>query len=122
MKPELGALFAIPNGGHRHPLIGAQMKAEGVRAGMPDLCLPVGRGGYSALYIEMKRPKRPGQPAGKTGATQVQIHRMLRSHGNMVVITWGWEHAAKVIEDYLAQPRSSSMIDDHNPTNQRSGH
>src|SRR5258706_15604992 len=33
------SLLAIPNGGARDPITGARLKAEGVRAGMPDLQL-----------------------------------------------------------------------------------
>lgn len=54
--PALAYLYAIPNGGHRHPIIGAMLKAEGVKAGILDLFLPVARGGYFGMYIEMKRP------------------------------------------------------------------
>ena len=52
--PEF-ALFAVPNAG-----AGAQrgqagkMKAEGARSGIPDLLLPVARGAYRGLCIEMK--------------------------------------------------------------------
>ena len=45
--PALALLYAIPNGGHRHKAVAARMKAEGVKAGVPDLCLPVARGGSS---------------------------------------------------------------------------
>jgi hypothetical protein len=31
-----------------------KLKAEGVRAGVADLCLPAARRGYHGLYIEMK--------------------------------------------------------------------
>ena len=52
--PELELLFHIPNGGHRHKTTAARLKAEGVKAGVPDLCLPVPRSGYHGLYIELK--------------------------------------------------------------------
>ena len=52
------ALFAIPNGGARNPIVGAKLKAEGVRRGVPDLCLavpaiPGGDCAY-ALWMELK--------------------------------------------------------------------
>lgn len=52
--PELALLFAIPNGGHRRKAVAAKLKAEGVKAGVPDMCLPVARGPYHGLYIELK--------------------------------------------------------------------
>lgn len=47
-------IFAIPNGGKRDAREAAHMKRQGVRAGVPDLCVPVARGGFHGLYIEMK--------------------------------------------------------------------
>lgn len=52
--PELGHIFAIPNGGHRHPSVGAKMKREGVRAGVPDCFLAIPKGKYHGLFIEHK--------------------------------------------------------------------
>lgn len=54
--PELKLLFAIPNGGHRYKAVAGKIKAEGVKRGVPDVCLPVPRGGYNALWIEFKTP------------------------------------------------------------------
>ena len=53
-RPELALLYAVPNGGKRNPREAARLKAEGVKPGVPDLVLPVARGGYFGLYIEMK--------------------------------------------------------------------
>lgn len=36
-------LFAIPDGGRRDAVTGAHLKAEGVRAGVPDMFLAVPR-------------------------------------------------------------------------------
>ncbi|MBU0991826.1 MAG: VRR-NUC domain-containing protein, partial [Proteobacteria bacterium] len=53
--PELKLLYAIPNGGQRHKAIAQKLKMEGVKKGVPDLCLPVAKKPYNGLYIEMKR-------------------------------------------------------------------
>src|SRR5262245_46077094 len=53
-EPLLCLLFAIPNGGKRDKVTAARLKAEGVKAGVPDICLPVARMGYYGFWIEMK--------------------------------------------------------------------
>ena len=47
--PELDLLFHIPNGGSRHPREAANLKRQGVKAGVPDLFLPIARGKYHGL-------------------------------------------------------------------------
>ena len=56
-RPELGLLYAIPNGGKRAIKTAIALKAQGVKSGVPDMCLPVARGAYHGLYIELKRQK-----------------------------------------------------------------
>ena len=55
--PELALLYHVPNGGSRKKAEAGRFRAEGVKAGVPDLCLPVARGGFHGLYIEPKRQK-----------------------------------------------------------------
>lgn len=52
--PRWGLCFAIPNGGHRNKATAGKLKAEGVKAGVPDLFLPVARHGYHGLFVELK--------------------------------------------------------------------
>ena len=52
--PELALLHHIPNGGTRDAVEAKHLKQQGVKSGVPDLCLPVPRGQYHGLYIEMK--------------------------------------------------------------------
>ena len=52
-----GRIFAIPNGGSRHKVEAMRLKMEGVRAGVPDLFLPIAANGKHGLFIEMKRSK-----------------------------------------------------------------
>lgn len=55
--PELRLLYHVPNGGSRNRIEAARLQAQGVKAGVPDLCLPVARGKYHGLYIELKRTR-----------------------------------------------------------------
>jgi hypothetical protein len=102
VHPELSMLFAIPNGGARHPAVAAQLKAEGVKAGVPDCLLAVARGErngkiYNGLFIEMKR--KPNKP---TQAQQEWIMR-LRYYGYSAVVAYGCDEAISAIMAYLAQ-------------------
>ena len=47
--PELKLLYHVPNGGSRNKAEAGRFKAEGVKAGVPDLCLPVPRGEFHGL-------------------------------------------------------------------------
>ena len=38
---DLGMMYAIPNGGKRHIAVARKLKAEGVKAGVPDIFLAV---------------------------------------------------------------------------------
>jgi len=93
--PDLEFLYHIPNGGHRHATTARRLKAEGVKAGVPDVCLPVPKGIYHGLYIEMK--------AGKNKPTDNQGRwlAVLSANGYCAVVCHGWEAAAKVITKYL---------------------
>ena len=93
--PELELLFSIPNGGRRDGRTGAKMKREGVKAGVPDLCLPVARGGYHALWLEMKAGK------GRTTASQDWWFDRLSKEGHQTAVCWGYEAAREVILEYL---------------------
>ena len=52
--PELDLLYHVPNGGSRNQLEAANLKRQGVKAGVPDLVLPVPQQQFHGLYVEMK--------------------------------------------------------------------
>lgn len=93
--PEIKALFAIPNGGTRHKLEAVKLKREGVKAGVPDVCLPVPRGKYAGLWIEFKAEK------GKVTEHQDEWHILLRSLGHRVEVSRSWQAAVNIVEKYL---------------------
>lgn len=95
--PELRLLYAIPNGGHRARRTASQLKDEGVKAGVPDYHLPVARGGYIGLWVELKRTK-----GGRLQPEQRAWMDALAAQGHRVALCKGWEAAFNVIRDYLA--------------------
>ena len=94
--PELRLAFAIPNGGDRNPVVGAMLKAEGVKRGVLDMFLPVARGMYHGFFIEMKRP------GGRTSAEQRQWISELMGQGYQVEIHYSDDSAIRALLDYLA--------------------
>ncbi len=96
--PELRLLHAIPNGGPRDKATAGKLRAEGVLPGIPDLHLPVARGGSHSLYIEMKNPETRSQPS----ITQRDMHEALRAEGHDVRVAWTWQEAAEIIVAYLS--------------------
>ena len=59
--PELNLLFHIPNGSYKSKAQAGLFKAMGLKSGVPDLFLPVARGEFHGLFIEMKTNK--GRPS-----------------------------------------------------------
>ena len=95
MYPELRWLHHIPNGGSRNKAEAANLKRQGVKAGVPDLFLPVARGGYHGLYIELKYGKN------KTSKNQDKWLSALSKQGYCSMVCYGWVEAKKAICEYL---------------------
>lgn len=95
--PELALLHHIPNGGKRGKAEAAKLKRMGVKKGVPDLNLPVARGGFVGLYVEMKR-----LDGGRLSTEQKGWLAALHAAGHCVAVAEGHEHAIAVLRDYLA--------------------
>lgn len=93
--PQLELLHHIPNGGKRDKREAGALKRQGVKAGVPDICLPVPRNNYHGLYIELKVGKN------KTSKFQNEWIENLREQGYCVEVCYGWNAARDVIEKYL---------------------
>lgn len=97
--PELHLLHHIPNGGERVGKEGALLAAEGVRAGVPDLHLPVPRHDFAGLWIEMKRADHSNSPTPE----QKWWIDSLRATGHLVEVCYGATEAIRVITEYLGE-------------------
>lgn len=93
---QQGMLFHIPNEGIRLGRMGARIKREGVVRGVADLCLCVPRGGYAALYIEMKKPGSYQRPEQKEWQKNVE------SYGNRYIVCKSLDEFRMNISQYLA--------------------
>jgi len=82
--------------------VGTAIKARdaGAKAGTPDLFLPVARGGYHGLYIEMKRQK-----GGTLSAIQKDTIESLKEEGYAVYVCKGAKAASEVITTYMSIDR-----------------
>lgn len=94
-KPQLRLLYAIPNGGSRHRLEAANLKRQGLKAGVPDICLAYPCGVYHGLYIELKVGKN------KPSDLQKEWLNNLRAAGYMTAVCYGFQEAKDMIEKYL---------------------
>jgi len=93
--PALPYIFAIPNGGHRHPKVAQYMKAEGVKRGVPDLCVPFASREYHGLYIEMKYGDNRLSPEQK------RYKKYLEENGYLFKVCYSSKEAIDEIFDYL---------------------
>jgi len=94
--PELRLLFAVPNGGTRDHIEAKHLKDQGVKSGVPDMFLPVARGLWHGLFIEMKRQK-----GGRVSDAQRRWLSDLERQGYRAEVACGWREAAQIIEIYL---------------------
>lgn len=89
-------LFAIPNGGSRHPGEARRLKESGVLAGVPDLFFAVGFMDHHGLFIEMKKRK-----GGHISKPQWDMIYYLGKAGFKDQVCYGFEDAKKAIGAYL---------------------
>jgi hypothetical protein len=88
-------IAAIPNGGDRTAQERVRLAAEGVLAGMPDLCVLRASKGFYGLFVEMKTEN------GVVGAAQRDLATRLNGEGYLCVTARGADEAYAIIEEYL---------------------
>ena len=97
--PGIELMFAVPNGGYRLAKTAKDLKEEGVKAGVPDVWLPV-KGIHEGrpvvgLVIEMK--------FGRNGPTPEQVWwlDMLAKKSWRTVVCYSWQAAARAICEHF---------------------
>lgn len=88
-------VFAVPNGGKRNALEAHNLKRQGVKAGVPDLMIPIAKGGYHGLFIEMKVGRN--KPTDK----QKEWLERLSRNGYKAVVCYGADAAIDTIDKYM---------------------
>jgi hypothetical protein len=89
-------IFAIPNGSNKSKASAGKFKAEGLRAGIPDLFIPIARNGYHGLFVEMKRIGGP-----KPSKAQISWLAKLVASGYRAGVCYGADEAMGLISGYL---------------------
>lgn len=93
--PALKSMYHAANEGKRSRVAGANLKRQGMKPGVSDICLPYAVGGFNNLYIELK--------VGGNKATEEQLSFIdtINGIGGKAVIVYGSEAAIEVITAYL---------------------
>lgn len=91
-------IFAIPNGSNKSKKARGEFKAEGLRAGVPDLFIPIASKKYHGLFIEMKRIQ-----GSVTSKEQVAWIALLNKQGYKAVICKGAAVAIDEIKEYFRE-------------------
>lgn len=98
-------IFAIPNGGQRNIKVAQKLKAEGVLAGVPDLCVPIPKNGYNGLYIEMKAGKK-----GVVSDKQKDVMARLAENGYLCKVCRCFDDFQKVVDEYMGVKEREQVI------------
>jgi VRR-NUC domain len=96
-------MYHPANGGKRHVMVAIKLKKQGVKAGVPDLVLPMARGGYFGLYIEFKASPPHDAPVSPSQDAYIQC---LIAEGYLAVVCRGWREAMEVLGNYLKLSRT----------------
>lgn len=92
--------YAIPNGGYRLDREAVSLKRQGVSAGVPDICVPVSRGKFHGLYVEVKSTH------GKLSNRQIEWCDLLRQEGYEVCVGYDIDECILFTEKYLSLPKA----------------
>ena len=97
--PFLWMLHSSLNGVKLSKIQAGKAKASGMLSGVPDLFLPVPRGSFCGLYIEMK------SATGRIMPSQSRYLSAVSDFGYSAVVCYSANEAIKTIENYYFDPK-----------------
>lgn len=95
---EYEFVFAIPNGGYRTPRAASLMKYEGQKKGTPDVFIPIPKGIYHGMFLEVKTEK------GTVSKEQKGKMERYQQMGYYVVAAKGFDACMEQLVNYFALP------------------
>ncbi|QFT40043.1 VRR-NUC domain protein (plasmid) [Vibrio sp. THAF191c] len=90
--------FAVPNGGHRSKRSASLISYEGQKKGTPDVFIPIPKGIYHGMFLEVKTEKGT---ASKDQKSKAELYRQM---GYYVVIAKGYDACMAQLTQYFALP------------------
>ena len=97
--PFLWLLHSSLNGVRLSKIQAGKAKASGMLSGVPDLFLPVPRGSFCGLYIEMK------SATGRIMPSQSRYLKAVSDFGYNAVVCYSSSEAIETIENYYFDPK-----------------
>jgi hypothetical protein len=93
---------SIPNGGLRDKITASRLKAEGARAGAPDVAIPIPCGQYHGMFIEFKKPGQETLKNGGLKPEQLKYRDYLISQNYFHFIAYSYLTAIEQTLYYLS--------------------
>lgn len=87
--------FSVPNGGSRNPIEAANLKRQGVKAGVSDVIILIPKKGFASLCIEFKTA------TGKQSDEQKEFQKQAEMCGSKYVIVRSVAEAIETVKEYL---------------------
>lgn len=101
LGPVCDLIYHVPNGGHRSFKTSKDLKKQGVKKGVSDLVLPIARGGYFGLYLEIKAEK-----SWSISESQQEWLSMVEEQGYAAALAVGEEEIKDVLIRYMSMPKT----------------
>ncbi len=87
--------FHCPNGGTRNKKEAANLKRQGVKSGVPDVCILEPNHRFNGLFIELKVGSN--KPSDNQNKWLIQ----LRAKGYLAAVCYSFDECKDVINEYL---------------------